>query len=74
MEELRGSIVWIIRDRGFGFIRAEIAYGGIEYFFHRSGCDDRDSFDHLNENDTVVFEEEHSPKGPRAGHVRRLLS
>ena len=60
-----GSIKRLVRDRGFGFIRDD---GGQEWFFHRSSV--QGSFDQLNEGQRVVFDEEPSAKGPRAGNVR----
>ena len=61
----KGTIKRLVRDRGFGFIRDE---GGQEWFFHRSGV--QGSFDSLAEGQRVAFDEETSPKGPRAGNVR----
>jgi cold shock protein len=61
----KGTIKRLVRDRGFGFIRDE---GGQEWFFHRSGV--QGSFDQLAEGQRVAFDEETSPKGPRAGNVR----
>ncbi len=55
----------IARDKGIGFIRDG---GGQEWFFHRSSV--QGSFDSLNEGQRVSFDEEQSPKGPRAGNVR----
>ena len=60
-----GTIKRLVRDRGFGFIRDD---GGQEWFFHRSSV--QGSFDQLNEGQRVSFDEEQSPKGPRAGNVR----
>ena len=60
-----GTIKRLVRDRGFGFIRDD---GGQEWFFHRSGV--QGSFDSLAEGQRVTFDEESSPKGPRAGNVR----
>jgi cold shock protein len=60
-----GTIKRLVRDRGFGFIRDE---GGQEWFFHRSGV--QGSFDSPVEGQRVAFDEETSPKGPRAGNVR----
>ena len=61
-----GSIKRLVRDRGFGFIRDD---GGQEWFFHRSSVTDG-GFDQLSEGQRVSFDEEPSPKGPRAGNVR----
>jgi cold shock protein len=65
-----GTIKRLVRDRGFGFIRDD---GGQEWFFHRSAVQD-ESFDQMAEGQRVQFEEEPSPKGPRAGQVRREAS
>jgi CspA family cold shock protein len=62
----KGTIKRLVRDRGFGFIRDE---GGQEWFFHRSAVSDG-TFDQLSEGQRVSFEEEPSPKGPRAADVR----
>ncbi|MDE3153589.1 MAG: cold shock domain-containing protein [Acidobacteriota bacterium] len=61
-----GTIKRLVRDRGFGFIRDD---GGQEWFFHRSAVRDG-AFDRLAEGQRVAFDEEPSPKGPRAGNVR----
>jgi CspA family cold shock protein len=60
-----GTVQRIVHDKGFGFIRDE---RGQEYFFHRSGVDG--SFEDLYQGQQVSFEEEVSPKGPRANNVR----
>ena len=60
-----GTIKRLVRDRGFGFIRDD---GGQEWFFHRSGT--QVNFDQLAEGQRVAFDEESSPKGPRAANVR----
>jgi CspA family cold shock protein len=60
-----GVVKRIQRDKGFGFIRDT---NGQEYFFHRSSV--QGSFDDLSEGQRVNFDEEQSPKGPRAGNVR----
>lgn len=61
-----GKIKKLVRDRGFGFISDT---DGNEVFFHRSSVMDT-NFDSLNEDETVEFEVEKSPKGPRAANVR----
>jgi CspA family cold shock protein len=61
-----GTIKRIQRDKGFGFIRDN---SGQEFFFHRSAVQGG-SFDSLSEGQRVSFEEEQSPKGPRAGNVK----
>jgi CspA family cold shock protein len=62
-----GTIKNVASDRGFGFIAAE---DGQEYFFHRSSVDSTLDFDRLSGGESVTFEVEASPKGPRAGQVR----
>ena len=63
---MTGTIKRVIRDRGFGFIRAA---DGQEVFFHRSGLQGL-NFDNLKEGETVEFELERGEKGPRAVKVR----
>lgn len=60
-----GTIARLLSDKGFGFVRGS---DGQEYFFHRSGAGQ--GFIDLREGQSVVFEEESSPKGPRATQVR----
>ncbi len=61
-----GTIKRVFKDRGFGFIRTS---DGQEIFFHRSGL--RSSrFESVAEGDEVEFEEESSPKGPRAVNIQ----
>ena len=62
-----GTIKRIQRDKGFGFIRDT---SGQEYFFHRSAV--QGSFDSLSEGQRVSFDEEQSPKGPRAGKMQAI--
>lgn len=63
-----GTVKRLVRDRGFGFIRAGKGEGD-EYFFHRSSVTGG-SYEDLREGDPVDFEVEPSSKGPRAGNVR----
>lgn len=67
--QLHGTVTRLVRDRGFGFIKAG-AGAGTEYFFHRSSVMEG-SFEDLRERDAVDFEIEPSSKGPRATNVRR---
>lgn len=60
-----GTIKKLNRERGFGFISGE----GKDLFFHRSEVKDVD-FESLSENQTVEFDVQESPKGPRAVSVR----
>ena len=61
----KGKINKIIRDRGFGFIDDT---DGREVFFHRSSLVGV-TFESLKGDETVEFEVENSPKGPRAINV-----
>jgi CspA family cold shock protein len=61
-----GKIKKLVRDRGFGFISDT---DGRELFFHQSGLVDV-QFSALNEDQSVEFEVEKSPKGPRAINVK----
>ena len=64
---MKGTVKKIISDRGFGFITAE---DGKEVFFHNSACVEVD-FDSLQEGDSLDFEVEQGPKGPRATGIRK---
>ena len=61
-----GTIKKVVADRGFGFITADDAK---EYFFHRGGLDATLDFDRLVGVESVEFDVEQSPKGPRAVRV-----
>jgi CspA family cold shock protein len=63
---MSGKIKKLNRERGFGFISNS---EGKDFFFHRSEVKDT-SFESLNEDQTVDFDVENSPKGPRAVNVR----
>jgi len=62
-----GTIKKVVADRGFGFITADDSK---DYFFHRSGLDPSLDFDRLVGGESVEFQIEQSPKGPRAANVR----
>lgn len=62
-----GTVKKIVSDRGFGFITAE---DGKDYFFHRDALDRSLDFDRLVGGETVAFDVEQSPRGPRASRVR----
>lgn len=51
-------------DRGFGFITVE---GSPDVFFHNSACGGQ--FDALRIGQTVKFDIEQGPKGPKASNV-----
>jgi CspA family cold shock protein len=61
-----GTIKRVISERGFGFIADE---EGKEYFFHRDGLSSTIDFDRLVGGETVSFDVEAGPKGPRAVKV-----
>ena len=61
-----GEIKKVISDRGFGFITAE---DGKDYFFHRDSLSGSLDFDRLVGGESVVFDVQQSPKGPRATNV-----
>jgi len=62
-----GRVKKVVSDRGFGFITGE---DGKDYFFHRDALDPSLDCDRLVGGETVNFEIESSPRGPRAGKVR----
>jgi cold shock protein len=57
---MRGSIVRVVRDRGFGFIRDE---HGQEVFFHATGVTSGAAFDNLVEGQEVTFDQEQDTRG-----------
>ena len=64
-----GTIKKVVSDRGFGFITTADEK---DYFFHRNALDTSLDFDRLVGGESVEFEIEQSPKGPRAGRVRGI--
>ena len=62
-----GTVKKVVADRGFGFITGE---DGKDYFFHRDSLQSPLSFDRLNGGETVAFDVQSGPKGPRAANVR----
>lgn len=63
-----GTIKKLISERGFGFITAE---DGKDYFFHKDGLAPSMDFDRLVGGESVTFEVEASPRGPRAVQVQQ---
>lgn len=61
-----GTIKRLVQERGFGFIQAS---DGSEVFLHRSALA-AGGFEALAEGQTVEFEVQQGPKGPRAANVR----
>ena len=58
---MQGKIVRLVRDRGFGFIRAD---NGQEIFFHATGLQSG-SFEQLQEGESVEFDVEPDPRSSR---------
>ncbi len=58
---MKGKIVRLVRDRGFGFIRAE---NGQEIFFHATGLQ-QGNFESLQEGESVEFDVEPDPRSNR---------
>jgi CspA family cold shock protein len=65
----RGTIVRLVRDRGFGFIRME---NGTEVFFHATGMQNF-PFDSLQEGQAVTFDIEQDTRGRGQRAVRVQL-
>lgn len=63
---MTGTIKKVVAERGFGFIRTD---SGQDVFFHRSQLEVGTFMDDLEEGATVAFEQQDSPKGPRAVDV-----
>lgn len=65
-----GTVVRIVRDRGFGFIRDDSTKA--EYFFHYSAVQRSPGFSFesmVEETTRVEFEVGSGPKGPRAENI-----
>jgi CspA family cold shock protein len=65
----QGTIVRLVRDRGFGFIRME---NGQEVFFHATGVEGF-PFDNLAEGQQVSFDIEQDTRGRGQRAVRVKL-
>jgi CspA family cold shock protein len=57
---MQGSIVRLVRDRGFGFIKAE---NGSEVFFHATGVTGSTPYDALSEGQIVSYDKEQDTRG-----------
>jgi cold shock protein len=57
---MQGTIVRLVRDRGFGFIKAE---NGTEVFFHATGVTGSTPYDNLQEGQTVSYDKEQDSRG-----------
>jgi CspA family cold shock protein len=62
-----GTIKKLVSERGFGFITDA---DGKDYFFHKDGLSGSLDFDRLIGGESVTFEVEAGPKGPRAIQVQ----
>ena len=69
---MQGTVVRMIRDRGFGFVRCE---DGTEVFFHHSALP-RGVFDTIQEGQEMEFEIENDVRGrgQRATNVELVNS
>jgi len=63
-----GTVKWFNESKGFGFISSE---EGEDVFVHYSSISG-DGFKSLAEGDSVSFEVEPGPKGPKAVNVVKL--
>ena len=66
-----GKVKWFNDQKGFGFIASE--KDGKDVFVHHSVIEGS-GFKTLQENETVEYDAEDSPKGLKALKVRRLTS
>lgn len=67
----QGKVVRLVRDKGFGFIKAD-GYPNEDIFFHRSGFETVTGFDQIKEGDRLEFEVGPGQKGPRADNIKLL--
>jgi cold shock protein len=61
----KGTVKWFNESKGFGFITSE---DGSDVFVHYSSIQSN-GFKTLAEGDSVSFETENGPKGPKAINV-----
>jgi len=57
---MQGAIVRLVRDRGFGFIKAE---NGSEVFFHATSVAGSTPYDNLYEGQGVTYEKDQDSRG-----------
>ncbi|MCM8757409.1 MAG: cold shock domain-containing protein [Candidatus Omnitrophica bacterium] len=64
---MKGTVKWFNEKKGYGFVTTE---DGKEAFVHYSAIQG-DGFKTLQEGETVTFDIEEGPKGPKAVNVVR---
>jgi CspA family cold shock protein len=65
---MEGTIVRLVKDKGYGFIRAKNEDGGKDHFFHKSALKNS-IFDSLQLGQEVTFEDAETQQGLRAEDV-----
>ncbi len=63
-----GTVKWFNESKGFGFITTE---DNTDVFVHYANIEGN-GFKTLNEGDSVTFEIEEGPKGPKAINVNKM--
>lgn len=66
----QGTVKFFDTKKGFGFIKPDD--GGDDVFVHRNNVENLDYNQGLEDNETVEFEVEETPKGLSATNVRSL--
>ncbi len=65
---VKGTVKWFNASKGFGFISRE---DGSDVFVHYSSIQDN-GYKSLSEGDSVSFDVEEGPKGPKAVNVVKI--
>lgn len=65
-----GTVKKLVRERGFGFIAGS---DGTDLFFHRSALLG-EGFETLVEGQAVEYDVERGDKGPRAAHLKVIVT
>ena len=68
MFRMKGTVKMFNKEKGYGFIKAE---DGHDVFFHYSALL-MDDFKTAEPGEHVEFEEEDSPRGPRAKDIKKV--